>query len=175
MTKTTHEVSLDGWPDRVRWLLATCLGLGLAPLAPGSFGALLGIPIYVAIVVGTPATAHTWLIGVALLISCWVTIWLAPWAERYWQRKDSGNFVTDEVAGFLMTVLLFRVPSVWATVVWAYTVTRIIDVLKVPPAKRLEHLPAGWGVVADDLLGSVYAAALLHGLASWFPAWFQWG
>jgi len=48
------------------------------------------------------------------------------------------------------------------TTFWAFPVTRIIDILKVPPARRLEKLPAGWGVLADDLLGSLYAAAVLH-------------
>jgi phosphatidylglycerophosphatase A len=52
------------------------------------------------------------------------------------------------------------------TTLWAFPVTRIIDILKIPPARRLEHLPRGWGVLADDLLGSIYAALLLHA-ASW--------
>ena len=44
--------------------------------------------------------------------------------------------------------------------------TRIIDILKIPPARRLERLPRGWGVLADDLLGSIYAAALLYGVCA---------
>jgi phosphatidylglycerophosphatase A len=71
--------------------------------------------------------------------------------------------VTDEVAGFLLTVLLFHDPAQpILTTLWAFPVTRIIDILKVPPARRLEHLPRGYGVLADDLLGSVYAAAFLY-------------
>ena len=48
------------------------------------------------------------------------------------------------------------------TTLWAFPVTRIIDILKIPPARRLEKLPRGWGVLADDLLGSLYAAAVLY-------------
>ena len=89
-------------------------------------------------------------IGIAawLFAACVVTYRLSPWAERLFGEEDSGKFVTDEVAGFLMTVLLFRPPSVSLLVIvlWAFPVTRIIDMIKPPPARRLEHLPGGWGV-----------------------------
>jgi phosphatidylglycerophosphatase A len=48
----------------------------------------------------------------------------------------------------------------------------VIDIVKVPPAHRLEHLPGGWGVLADDLWGSLVAAGLLHLLAWAVPHWF---
>jgi phosphatidylglycerophosphatase A len=70
-------------------------------------------------------------------------------------------------------VLLWRIPGApLLTVLWAFPITRIIDIAKVPPARRLEKLPRGWGVIADDLLGSLYAAALLHLLSWQFPGWF---
>src|SRR5205823_14845181 len=98
----------------------------------------------------------------ALLVWCWITIALGGWAEAYYQKKDSQTFVTDEVAGFLLTVLLFHDSAQPVlTTLWAFTVTRIIDILKIPPARRLEKLPRGWAVLADDLLGSIYAAAIL--------------
>ena len=89
-------------------------------------------------------------------------------------EKDCQVFVTDEVAGFLFTVLLFHDPArPIVTTLWAFPVTRIIDILKIPPARRLEHLPRGWGVLADDLLGSIYAAALLHAIRLAMPQWFS--
>ena len=98
---------------------------------------------------------------------------LGGWAETYYQRKDSQVFVTDEVAGFLMTVLLLHLPDQPVlTTLWAFPVTRVIDIVKVPPAKQLEHLPRGWGVLADDLLGSVYAAGLLWVIRWAMPSWF---
>ena len=97
-----------------------------------------------------------------LIFWSWITVALGRWAEEYYQRKDSQIFVTDEVAGFLLTVLLFHdATQPVLTTLWAFPVTRIIDIIKIPPAKRLEHLPRGWGVLADDLLGSVYAAIVL--------------
>lgn len=164
--------------DRIRLIGATCFGLGYSPIFPGTAGALLGIVIYIPIgLFASSEPLQSILIAVGLLLSCYLTIALAPWAERYFQEKDSGIFVTDEVAGFLLTLLLFRVSmygvdNVWITIAWAFPVTRVVDTLKVPPAKRLEKLPVGWGVVADDLLGSVYAAGLLHGMRWAFPAAF---
>ena len=148
---------MRGFRDRLSFVVATCFGLGCSPVAPGTCGALLGVAVYVGIAEFSSARLHTILIALALLVSCAVTVALAPWAERYWAKKDSGNFVTDEVAGFLLTVL------------WAFPVTRILDILKVPPAKQLERLPAGWGVVADDLMASLYAAIVLHVAAYLFP------
>ena len=152
--------------EKMRWLAGTCLGLGLAPIAPGSFGALLGVAYYVLVALFAPLSWQVWLLALGLVVSTWVTIALGPWAEQYFRVKDSKNFVTDEVVGFLFAVLLYRTENIWATAIIGFLVVRVVDIAKIPPARRLEKLPAGWGVVADDLLGSVYAALLLHG-ARW--------
>jgi phosphatidylglycerophosphatase A len=160
--------------ERLRPLIASCFGLGYSPIMPGTCGALLGPAIYIPLALAVPSEPLQFtLIGVVLLIWCWITVALGGWAETYYQRKDSQKFVTDEVAGFLLTVLLFHLPSQPVlTTLWAFPVTRIIDILKVPPARRLEKLPRGWGVLADDLLGSVYAAAALHVIRLTALGWF---
>lgn len=158
--------------DRGKWLLATCAGCGHSPVLPGTAGALWGVAFFLPVAWLTPEPAQSLLILAALAAASVVTVWLGPWAERYFGEKDCGKFVTDEVAGFLLTVLLFRTPDVVRTTLWAFTVTRIIDIVKVPPARTLERIPGGWGVLVDDLLGSLYAAGLLHLLAWWMPQWF---
>jgi phosphatidylglycerophosphatase A len=149
-----------------RPIIASCFGLGYSPIMPGTCGALIGPAIYIPLALAVPnEPLQTGLIAVALVVWCWITVALGGWAETYYQRKDSQVFVTDEVAGFLLTVLLFHAASSPVlTTLWAFPVTRIIDILKVPPARRLEKLPRGWGVLADDLLGSLYAAAALYTL-----------
>jgi phosphatidylglycerophosphatase A len=158
----------------VRPLIASCLGLGYSPIMPGTCGALLGPLCYIPLAWTAPSEPlQTALIAAALLFWCWITVALGTWSETYYQRKDSQIFVTDEVAGFLLTVLLFHLPDQPAlTTLWAFPVTRIIDIVKVPPARQLEKLPAGWGVLADDLLGSVYAAGVLWVLWWLAPGWF---
>ena len=143
---------------------------------PGTCGALVGPAIYIPLALAVPdEPLQTVLIAVALLAWCAITIALGGWAETYYNKKDSQAFVTDEVAGFLLTVLLFHLPAQPVlTTLWAFPVTRIVDILKIPPARRLEHLPRGWGVLADDLLGSVYAAIALHLLRLAMPDWFSY-
>jgi len=143
-------------------VVASCFGLGYSPIMPGTCGALLGIAFYVPLALLAPQEPYqTLAIAVALAFWSWLTIALGNWAEEYYTVKDSQIFVTDEVAGFLFTVLLFHPGDPWWVTLWAFPITRVIDIIKVPPARQLEKLPSGWGVLADDLLGSVYAAALL--------------
>ncbi len=155
--------------ERFFIIVATSFGLGYLPIAPGTWGTLPGVAFFLAVSIWTPAWLHTWLILGALLIVSAATIALGPWAEGYWKKKDPGALVTDEVAGFLATVLLFRAPGLLHTTIWAFVVTRFFDIIKLPPARRLERLPAGWGVLLDDLSASVYAAGALYVIADCFP------
>ena len=162
--------------ERLRPIIATCFGLGCSPIMPGTCGALVGPAIYIPLALAVPSEPlQTALIAIALLAWCAITIALGGWAETYYKKKDSQAFVTDEVAGFLLTVLLFHLPAQPVlTTLWAFPMTRIIDILKIPPARRLERLPRGWGVLADDLLGSIYAAIALHLLRLVMPDWFSY-
>jgi phosphatidylglycerophosphatase A len=133
---------------------------------PGTCGALLGPAISIPLAIAIPhEPLQSVAIAAALAFWCAITVGLGSWAETYYQRKDSQIFVTDEVAGFLLTVLLFHDPArPVLTALWAFPVTRAIDIVKIPPARQLERLPRGWGVLADDLLGSLYAALVLYGI-----------
>lgn len=170
------EISVNSWRRKAFLVIGTSFGLGYAPIAPGTFGALPAVAIYVAIVLLVPTPVHFWLIGLALLIVCVATVAMSPWAEKHFGKKDPGNFVPDEVAGYLMTVWLLTFPlypyppaHLGLTVLWTFLVTRGVDIIKPPPCRQLEHLPKGWGILADDLFASVYAAILLHIGIALFP------
>jgi len=165
-------VSSRSWKDRVLVAVGTCFGLGYVPWAPGTVSALLGVGIYAAISWLAPPSLHVWLISAGMALFCGLTLLLAPWAERYWQRPDPNVFVTDEVAGFLFTVLLFRTQNVFLTAIWAFVLTRFFDILKVPPARQAERLPGGIGVLADDLCSSLWAAGVLRLLSVFCSSWF---
>jgi phosphatidylglycerophosphatase A len=160
--------------DRLKVALATCFGLGYSRYFPGTCGALVGVAIYLPLAYLLPdEPAQSLALFAALVLWSIITVALGGWAEQFFGRKDCGSFVSDEVAGFLLTVLLWRIHAhPFITVLWAFPVTRIIDMVKVPPARQLEKLPKGWGVLADDLWGSLYAAGLLHVLVWLIPAWF---
>jgi len=142
--------------------LSTALGFGYSPLIPGTVGTLPAVALFLVIAKTVPIDHQTWAIAACLLIACLLSILLGPWAQRYWGRKDPRQFVLDEVAGFFVTVLLFRMPDPLQTTLWAFVATRFFDIVKPFPARRLENLPGGWGILLDDLAASLYAAGALH-------------
>jgi phosphatidylglycerophosphatase A len=135
--------------------LATGFGSGRSPLVPGTTGTLAAIPVHL---------AAAWLLGsvwfaVASVLFVPVAIGAAEVACRRLQVKDPGLIVVDEWAGYFVTVALH--PLTWQTVVVGFVVFRVLDVFKPFPARRLEYLPGGTGVVLDDVMVGIYGNALL--------------
>ena len=87
-----------------------------------------------------------------------------PWAEREFGRRDPQPFVMDEVAG--QWVALLALPPSGISPIWfaagGWFLFRVFDVLKPFPIRKLERLPAGWGIVTDDLMAGVYACVALQ-------------
>lgn len=160
------------WQVWILQVFGTSFGLGYTPFMPGTAGALPGVALFILIASTTDGNSQNILLLLTFLASCALTIALSPSAEKYWNKKDPGIFVTDEVAGFLGTVLLWRTPSILLTTLWAFIVTRIIDIVKVPPARQLEKLPGGIGILADDLCSSLYAAGFLYVASTYYPQYF---
>ena len=159
-------------PQFFRLIVATSFGSGFSPFAPGTVGTIPAVIGYLLIAQIADTRWQVGLIGFVLVLSCFFSVALGPWAERYWAKKDPRNFVIDEVAGYFLVVLFFRVENVWMTALWAFLAARFFDILKPPPARQLEALPAGWGMLLDDLAASIYAVVFLY-LGVWLvPALF---
>jgi len=152
--------------DSIRIAVSTSFGLGYSPFAPGTISTLPMVALFVLVAKTQPPEVLAGFIAVAFLASCFLSVLLGSWSERYWQRKDPHCFVVDEWAGFFLTVLLFRTANVELTALWTFVATRFFDIVKPPPAGYLQRLPGGWGILLDDLAASLYAAAFLH-LAAW--------
>lgn len=161
---------MSNFPDFVKAGACSALWFGYSPVASGTFGTIPAVAIFLLIHKYFSGPLETIAIFVALAISSLLCVVLGPWAESYWGKKDPSKFVLDEVAGFLLTVLLFRTPDLLLTVVWAFVVTRFFDIIKPPPAFQSQKAPAGWGILLDDLIASLYAAAFLH-VANWMFPW----
>lgn len=154
--------SLPPWKKYPLIILGTAFGTGYSPVASGTAGTFPAVGVFILISLCAGPSEAPWLIAAALAVSCVLSVILGNWAEAHWGRKDPGTFVLDEVAGYLLTVLLFRGPSLPLTILWTFLATRAMDIIKIPPARQLEHLPGGWGILLDDLFCSLYAAGLLH-------------
>ena len=149
--------------DRIAYGLATGLGAGHGPIAPGTWGSL-------------PALALAWLVeprlggwGVASLAAL-VTLagtWAADRTARRLGERDPGRIVVDEIAGQL--VALCFLPATPQVLLAGFLLFRILDVVKPWPAHRLEELPGGSGIMADDLMAGLYANLILQGLAALSP------
>ena len=150
-------------------LLATGLGSGLLPKAPGTWGSLL------AVLMGEGLFQVAGLIGVAGLaaVSTLVGVPVSARVAVLRGRKDPGEVVVDEIAGQaialagLHTVLPAGAPDPlrWGLVAIAFLLFRVFDILKPGPVDRLQSLPGGWGVMADDLLAGALAGILVGAAA----------
>jgi phosphatidylglycerophosphatase A len=134
-----------------RWV-ATAGGLGYVPVAPGTATSLV-----VALAVWALAPGLAGLLGATLVVTA-IGVWAAAREEARVGVHDPSIIVVDEVAGML--VALIAAPPGLGWVLALFFLFRVFDVWKPYPIGRLQDLPGGWGIVADDLLAGVYANLL---------------
>lgn len=143
--------------------LVTGLGLGYLPVAPGTWGSLGAAGVFLLTAWasgGSMGVVGAVMAAVALAASV-AAVALGPFTERAFGKKDPGKCTIDEWAGQALTCLglpISAAPSSWLlTAGVAFLAFRMFDIVKPPPARRLEKLPQGWGVLLDDLCAGVYA------------------
>jgi phosphatidylglycerophosphatase A len=142
---------------RLAWLLGTGFGSGLAPVAPATAGSLAALVVYFFVPIGEDSVALYFLIGGGFLVGIWATGTLITPADH-----DPKRAVWDEFVGMWTTCLLLPKALPWMAA--AFICFRVLDVTKPWPIHRLEQLPGGRGIMADDLLAGLYGALLLNGL-----------
>jgi phosphatidylglycerophosphatase A len=142
-----------GLIDRVATVIATAGGAGYSPVAPGTAGTLVAVVALWLV----PLSTFALLIATAVVTA--LGIWAGARVERAVGRKDPGVVVIDEVAGMMVSVL--AVPRSVPVLVAAFFLFRFFDVVKPPPANRLQALPGGLGIMVDDLIAGAYALVVL--------------
>ena len=143
--------------NRIKLAIVSCGFLGCSPFAPGTFGTLGGVAI--AWLLSRTAWFPLWALLVCAVLYA-LSAPLGAWAERYAGRKDPGIFVVDEVIGYLITVLWTAGPSPLALIV-AFLVFRVFDILKPPPARAMERIRGGHGILLDDVVAGVWGLVLV--------------
>lgn len=146
----------------MRRIVVSAGGLGYLPIAPGSWGSLAGVAIFLlAGLSGAPLTTALICLAAAIIFSI-LNVVLGPWACEHYGCKDPSPVVIDEVAGYLLAVLFLPIDgmNLYYSAACAFFVFRIFDIIKPAPAHQLENLPKGWGILADDLICGVYANLL---------------
>jgi phosphatidylglycerophosphatase A len=146
-----------------RHWLASGFGIGLVPIAPGTFGSLPGLALAWGLVtVGGQAALAMGIVCVVL-----AGTWSAHALSQRLGLKDPGVIVVDEIAGQMVTVLGIHLSG--PVLAAAFVLFRAFDVIKPPPARQLEALPGGIGIMADDLAAGVYANLALRAAVAWLP------
>lgn len=142
--------------ERFIKVLATGFGSGFAPLAPGTAGTLVGIPLYWVL------SVMPWPLWLITLLAFTALAWyLSDQAEKLFGRKDAQCIVIDEIAGLLWTLLLVS-PTV-PHVVLGFVLFRFFDILKPFPARLFQdRLPGGYGVVGDDWAAGLWGNLVLQ-------------
>jgi phosphatidylglycerophosphatase A len=144
-------------------LLATGFGIGYSPVAPGTLGTLIAIPVYYFLSAIPSPIYEITLIGFFFL-----SVWISENAEIFFGKKDDQRIVIDEMMGFLITMLW--VPKATHFIVIGFFLFRFFDILKPFPIRRLERgLKGGFGVVLDDVIAGVYANIILHLVGRIYP------
>jgi phosphatidylglycerophosphatase A len=149
--------------DRVAYALATGLGAGFVPIAPGTVGSAEGVAIFVAILaIHLGQTSLMIVLTILNVIIFVIGVWASTRTCELTGIKDPRLVVIDEVSGQLITLTpLAFLPMSIVGVVAGFLLFRLFDIFKPYPIRKLERLHAGLGVMADDVLAGIYAAALL--------------
>ncbi len=141
------------------YLAAFGFGSGLAPLAPGTFGTLVGVPVFWAI--------SAWSLPAYLLATLALTllgVWLCGHTARGLGVHDHPGIVWDEIVGYLVTMT--TLPADWTWMLAGFVAFRFFDIVKPWPIQAIDsHLEGGLGIMLDDLLAGFYAAAILQAAA----------
>lgn len=144
-----------GSPDKLALTLSSCFGIGLIPVAQGTFASLAAIPLAVA-VARLSSVAGACVLFFFILLA----IWASGGSARALQKEDPAEVVIDEVAGLLLT--LFLLPATGFNLCLGFVLFRLFDILKPYPIRRLEKVGGGAGIVLDDLLAGVYGNVCLR-------------
>lgn len=146
------------WRNPIHFL-AFGFGSGAAPYAPGTFGTLAAVPIYLLLLPLNP-----WAYLVVVLAITLVGIWLCHVTSRDLGVHDHAGIVWDEIAGYLITMI--AAPPGWPWIIAGFILFRIFDIIKPWPIGWVDRrVHGGLGIMMDDVLAAVFAWLLLQGAA----------
>jgi phosphatidylglycerophosphatase A len=169
--------------DYLALAIATC-GVGYFPIAPGTMGSLVGVALFVwvrSVVLDLVSSSNVSgrhfedsayriyysVVAIELVVVFLITLvgtWAASRTENLSGKKDPGKVVIDEVAGQYLALIALpfaSVTSAWPLLIAAFILFRFFDIVKPYPARRMESLHGGLGIMADDIVAGLYAAIMV--------------
>lgn len=164
MSNGVKASTRTGWA----WVVATTLGAGRLKPGPGTWGSLAAAVVWFAVAKGTHAGAFTveWVTLAAAVVVTLVGIPASSIVERESGRTDPGYVVIDEVAGQWVT--LIACPVNWEHALLGLVLFRLFDIWKPWPVRKLERLPAGTGIMMDDVAAGVLGLIVMLIVRHWW-------
>lgn len=151
----------------MRWLkvlLSTFFFTGYFPKCPGTAASAAAFLIFSLFIrrltsteISTPSFTLTIRVTTGAFVICLlISIWLSPWAVKYFGQSDPRQFVIDEAAGMFLVLVFAFIPNFFFSLI-AFGLFRFFDIIKPWPVRRLESLPTRFALVADDLMAAICA------------------
>lgn len=162
--KSRRPVNIAGKPfPLLPRLIATSLGVGFLPVAPGTWGALLAIVLWLPLYLWASMWVTFGVTLAATVLLTWAGTWASTESEKYW-GPDPVAACADETVGQWITLLplsagVHVIP--WWEIIVALILFRFFDIFKPLGIRSMEKFPGGYGMMADDILAAIYSAVLL--------------
>jgi phosphatidylglycerophosphatase A len=170
--------------NRLILFIAQGFGVGRIPVAPGTFGSVLGLGWFALLL----RTGNFWEFLGGIILGLALSVWLCGTGEKILNQKDPGSVVMDEIAamplcflglilheffkhGTLLPLSFFFSRSGWWILLLGFGAFRLFDIWKPWPVRQSQNLPGGWGVTVDDALAAVYVNLLFF---LFILAWTHW-
>jgi phosphatidylglycerophosphatase A len=146
------------WP--LARVLSSCFGLGCLRPAPGTIGSAFALVIFVFLLADQPVAVQV----LATIVASAAGVWASTATARQLALEDPSEVVIDELAGMWLAAISVSSPVGWTVAFFAF---RLFDIVKPFPARQMEALPEGWGIMLDDLVAGAYAWLLVQALLLW--------
>ena len=162
--KSRKPVNIAGRPfPIVPKMLATSFGAGFLPMAPGTWGALLAIVLWLPLFVWGEPVGTFWVTLMAALVYMVAGTWASSVSEIYW-GKDPVAACADETVGQWISLLPLSYGAgvePWWMILVSLALFRFFDIFKPFGIRWMEKLPRGYGMMADDVLAAIYSVVVL--------------
>ncbi|MCK4912734.1 MAG: phosphatidylglycerophosphatase A [Candidatus Omnitrophica bacterium] len=139
--------------DNISLQLATVFGVGLTPFMPGTAGCIIAVLVF--LLIGNPT--HFLIFTIVSVI---ISFPVSSRAEKIFKIKDCKKIVIDDFSGMLITFLY--VPKKIEFIIPAFFLFRMLDMIKIPPANKIECIHGAVGVVGDDLVAGIYSSLIIQ-------------
>ena len=149
----------DGFP-LIPKLLATSFGAGFLPVAPGTWGAIVAIILWLPLYIWASPMVSVIITLAAVIIYFIVGTWASNMAEKYW-GKDPVVACADETVGQWLALIPVTSLCPWWEIIISLALFRFFDIFKPLGIRSLEKIPGGFGMMADDILAGIYSAVLI--------------